>query len=174
MVFHEPEYLLSLLEKMLTAFFRISRSMWASFSAFFRSLISCCSGVTTGFPLPVKLESTTAEYSLLQRRTISEGISKSWLISLEDFPFLWSSTTITLKALSKVLLDLSFIDSKLRGLTYCPIKCSRSSSSVLEDKWRTVSREASNKQPFYGSVFPEHINVFKNILKQVDSFRTNK
>jgi hypothetical protein len=104
--------------------------MYTSFSAFFRSLISCCSVVTIGFPLPVKLESPIAEYSLLYRRTISEGISKSWLISLEDFPFLWSSTTITLKALSKVLLDLLFINSKLRGLTYCPIKCSRSTKSI--------------------------------------------
>jgi hypothetical protein len=112
---------------MLTGFFRISRSMWAFFSAFFRSLISCCSRVTTGFPLPVKLESPTAEYWVLQRRTILEGISKSRLISLEDFPFLWSSTTITLKALSKILLDLSFIHCKLRRLTYCPINYSRSS-----------------------------------------------
>jgi hypothetical protein len=43
-------------------------------------------------------------------------------------------------------------------------------SSVLEDKWCTVSREASNKRPFYRPIFPEHINVFKNILKQVASF----
>jgi outer membrane protein TolC len=29
----------------------------------------------------------------------------------------------------------------------------------------TVSREASNKWPFYGTISPEHTNVFKNVLK---------
>ncbi len=62
--------------------------------------------------------------SLLQRRIISEGISKSRLISLEDFPLLCSSTPINLKALSYDLFSLLFIVSKLRGLTHCPIKCS--------------------------------------------------
>jgi hypothetical protein len=39
---------------------------------------------------------------------------------------LCNSTTISLKALSNDLLSLLFIVSKLWGLTYCPIKCSRS------------------------------------------------
>jgi hypothetical protein len=40
---------------------------------------------------------------------------------------LCSSTTISLKALSNDLLSLVFIISKLRGLTYCPIKSSKTS-----------------------------------------------
>jgi hypothetical protein len=39
-VFYKPEYLLSLLEKMLAAFFRIRSSVWAFFRAFFKSIIS--------------------------------------------------------------------------------------------------------------------------------------
>src|SRR5690606_10720314 len=115
-VFHEPEYLLSLLEKMLTAFFRMSRSISASFRAFFNWAISRCSAVIRGFPLPAKLASPTALCSRLQRRTISAGMESSRPISWEDLPFRWSSTTISLKALSKDLRSLFFMLGKLRGL----------------------------------------------------------
>ncbi|WP_407640255.1 DUF6717 family protein [Algoriphagus alkaliphilus] len=35
--------------------------------------------------------------------------------------------------MSKLLLVPSFIDSKLRGLTYCPIKCSSSRTAIDKD-----------------------------------------
>ena len=84
MVIHEPKYLLSLLEKMLTAFFRISLSICASLRALFNREISRYSGVNTGFPFPVKLPSPDVAYSRYQRLTRSVAMSRSRAISVED------------------------------------------------------------------------------------------
>src|SRR5690606_2012228 len=65
--FYEPEYLLPPLEKMPTAFFRISRSVCTSCSSFFKRWISSCSGVRIVFPLPEKLVSAEAVNSLRHR-----------------------------------------------------------------------------------------------------------
>jgi len=67
----------SLLEKMLTAFFNISLSIWASLSSFFRRIISFCSDVKLAFPFPEKLPSPCCSNSRFQRRTISGRIFNS-------------------------------------------------------------------------------------------------
>ena len=131
MVFHEPEYLLSLKDKMLTAFFRLSHSTCAYLRALFNREIFRCSGVITGIPFPAKLPSPFASYTRHQRHKGSVAILRSGAISPVDLPLLWSSTTINLKALSNFFLVLTFLDSKLRGLTYCPIFCSRFTALLM-------------------------------------------
>ncbi len=48
MDFHEPEYLLSYLEKMITTFFRISLLIWAFLMTLYNRTKSRCSRVNTG------------------------------------------------------------------------------------------------------------------------------
>ena len=131
MVFHEPEYLLSLKDKMLTAFLRISLSTCAYLRALFKREISRCSGVNTGITFPTKRPSPVAAYTRHQRLTKSVAISRFGAISPMDLPLLWSSITINLKALSNFILVHSFMDSMLWGLTYCPIFYSRFTALLM-------------------------------------------
>jgi len=72
----------SLLEKMLTAFFRMSLSICASRSSFFNRSFSLSKSVIFGFPWPGKLLFSYLWYSLRQRYNSSGWISNSSSISL--------------------------------------------------------------------------------------------
>ena len=71
----------SLLEKMLTAFFKMSLSILASRSSFRKRAFSLSRSVILGFPLPGKLLFSYFWYSLLQRYNNSGRIPNSSAIS---------------------------------------------------------------------------------------------
>jgi hypothetical protein len=79
---------------MITAFFKISRSIFASFSAYLNSAISRCSAIKTGFPLPVKLDAPVNANSRFHRLTISPGTPNYLPISMEDLQLFCNSTAI--------------------------------------------------------------------------------
>jgi len=73
----------SLLEKMLTAFFKMSLSIFASRSSFFSRAFSLSRSVILGFPFPGKLFLSYCWYFLRHRYNNSGRIPNSSAISLE-------------------------------------------------------------------------------------------
>jgi hypothetical protein len=66
-IFHEPEDFLSLTEKMLTAFFKMSRSIFTSASSFRNLTSSFCSSVSCLLPFLLKARERALLNSLRQR-----------------------------------------------------------------------------------------------------------
>ena len=87
MFLHELEYFPSFLEKMPTAFFRISRSMQMSASSLRDRAFSVSSGLNFFFPLPGKLAVSFDANSLRQRYSSSGLISSSWGQISDVLPF---------------------------------------------------------------------------------------
>ena len=111
---YKPVCFPSLLEKMLTAFFRISRSNCASRSSFFNRVSSFSYSVWVIFPWPGKQDSGCFSASRRQRYSNSGRMSSSLASSRKLSCFLLSSTAICLNSLSYCLLF--FIITKLNIL----------------------------------------------------------
>ena len=95
----------SLLEKMLTAFFKISRSILASRSSFLSRAFSLSKSVILGFPLPGKLLCSYLWYSRRHRYNNSGRIPNSSAISLALPLAKESSTAFCLKSRSYFCLS---------------------------------------------------------------------
>ena len=76
----------SLLEKMLTAFFKISLSIWASLSNFFSLMFSFYSSVILALPWPEKLPPLYCSCSRFHLLISSALIPSSSATSLDGFP----------------------------------------------------------------------------------------
>ncbi len=111
---YKPVNFPSLLEKMLTAFFKISRSNCASRSSFFNRASSFSYSVWATLPCPEKQVSGCFSASRRQRYISSGRMSSSLASSWKLLWFLLSSTAICLNSLSYCLLF--FIITKLRIL----------------------------------------------------------
>lgn len=106
---YELKYFPSLLEKMLTAFFRMFRSISAFFNSFFNRAISRWSSVILALPFPEKRPDWNCSYSRLHRRSISELIPSSDATNPAVLPDKHKLTAISLNSLSKCLLSFFII-----------------------------------------------------------------
>lgn len=113
MIIYEPEYLLSPLEKMLIAFFKISRSICVSHNSFFNKASSCSAALSMNFPFPGKLLPCLLENSFPQRYNNAGLISSSFTRAPRSVRVLLSSTLINLNSFGYVFLSCDIISVKL-------------------------------------------------------------
>jgi len=113
MILYEPEYLLSPLEKMLIAFFRMSRSICVSRNSFFNKASSCSAALRITLPFPGKLLPCLLENSFRQRYNNAELTSSSLARALRSVRVLLSSTLIILNSFGYAFRSLDIISVKL-------------------------------------------------------------
>jgi hypothetical protein len=113
MFFYEPEYLLSPLEKMLIAFFKMSLSICVSRSSFFKRANSCSAAVSITFPFPGKLLPCLLANSFLHLYNKVTLISNSLANAVRSVRVLLSSTLINLNSFGYAFLCCDIISVKV-------------------------------------------------------------
>jgi len=113
MIPYEPEYLLSLLEKMLMAFFNMSRSICVSSSSFFKLASSCSAALRITFPFPGKLLPCLLENSFRHLYSKVTLISSSFARAIRSVRVLLSSTLISLNSFGYAFLSRDIISVKI-------------------------------------------------------------
>ena len=128
MFLHELEYFPSFLEKMPTAFFRISRSMQMSASSLRDRAFSVSSGLNFFFPLPGKLAVSLDANSLPAVQQLRSYVQLVGQIS-DVLPFVaqfyCGELERSVKCSSSFCHFGKVVKYNLYDLTYCPLKCSR-------------------------------------------------